>query len=453
MKIPSNEIVRRTISNADSFADLFEWKKELYRGIRGGRADLYRAAFESGVIDDMCRNHGLIESEVVDLEVDGYSLVLKHRRLPVVSYCFEWPGLMIQEAALAMLRLMQALQPNGLTLRDGHPWNVIFDCGHPVFVDFGSLKQLQGDRDAYFFNEFACMMYYPLRLLEKDLAHAARWLMRSREGVSHREYLLLTKTRQMIPYRLRQVAKRFGLDGLARSKSMVTGDNVAPLQQISRLHDLVEAIKFPRQQTVWSRYGDANYASLTDVTEWTTKQKSVNEVLTRIRPSSVTDIGANRGWFSQLAASLGARVIAVDTDEDCMNDLYAKVREKNENIHPVIMNVANPTPAEGIDGNSFPAASQRFQSEFVMANAVVHHLVFTSQLHFEQIVPLLASFGSRWLLVEFMDRDYKYVKEWLRPQHDWYTRQLFETTLRKVYRTIQTYPSNGNDRVIYFCER
>jgi len=41
---------------------------------------------------DLIRRQHLIDTEISDLELDGYAFVLKHRTVPFVSDCYEWCG-------------------------------------------------------------------------------------------------------------------------------------------------------------------------------------------------------------------------------------------------------------------------------------------------------------------------------------------------------------------------
>lgn len=52
---------------------------------------------------------------------------------------------MLKDAALTVLDLLLELAQCGLTLKDSHPWNVLFDAEKPVYVDLTSIVLLDGD--------------------------------------------------------------------------------------------------------------------------------------------------------------------------------------------------------------------------------------------------------------------------------------------------------------------
>ena len=52
---------------------------------------------------------------------------------------------MLKEAALLTLDLCIRLAEKELTLQDAHPWNILFDGHHPVFIDLGSITPVRPD--------------------------------------------------------------------------------------------------------------------------------------------------------------------------------------------------------------------------------------------------------------------------------------------------------------------
>ncbi len=432
-KIPESEIRHLSLTHIDPHSRLFEWRGQLYRGIiTAERAELYRSLFESGVVSELCRDYSLIESEMTKYKTEEYELIIHHPRLPVVSYCHEWSASMLKDAALCSLRLEAALQHRGYTLQDGHPWNILFHRSRPVFVDFGSIVPWSDQNSWRAEHEFREKMFYPLILFSERHHHVARCLMRARQGISYREYLCLARKRMFFPFKL---SRFFGVRGNMRSR---------PVEWYMRK---VEKMRMPTTATTWSGYYD-NASEQDDP-----KHESIEMALKVAIPKSVTDLGANTGRYSLLAAKQGARVVALDSDELCMDKLYRKAKESAENIHPIVMDIMNPTAAEGPVYDWFPAATNRFRSKLVMANALIHHLVFKKNLDFQQILAMLSSYGTHWLLVEFVDRGDKYVKEWIKEHHAWYCRENFEKELRANYAHIQMFPSNSENRTIYLCGR
>src|SRR5207249_2657747 len=67
-------------------------------------------------------------------------LVLEHPRVEFLSYAYEWPFEMLQEAALLQLELCQRAFANGYGVKDATPFNIQFVGGKPLFIDVTSFE-------------------------------------------------------------------------------------------------------------------------------------------------------------------------------------------------------------------------------------------------------------------------------------------------------------------------
>ncbi len=83
----------------------------------------------------------------------------------------------------------------------------------------------------------------------------------------------------------------------------------------------------------------------------------------------------------------------------------------------------------------------------------MHHLVFRQKQKFEQIVSRLSDFTGKWLLVEFIPKEDKYVSEWYNDAFSWYTPENFSEELKKHFRKVDKLPSNPEPRMMFLCER
>ena len=394
-------------------------------------------------------------------------MVLHHRVVPSISYPFEWCALMLKDAALAVLDLVEELARDGLTLQDRHSWNVLFDGSKPVWVDFGSIVRSTGTGwQAY--DEFCRFFLNPLRLMARGHGRMARWLLHDNTtGVLESDVRALVgagflgfsgralvnsarhKVKAVLPgaFRpaLRRVAARLASevgDLGARSR----GDSIA------RGRREIEAIKLPMPEENWAEYYDGMFPAFTPSEDWTAKHRGVFEILSTLRPASVLDIGSNRGWYAQLAAHLGSRVVAFDVDEPSLARLYVDSRAEQLPVLPLVMDFRKPSPGFGLVDTWFPPAAQRLRCDMVLALALVHHLVFKRRLKFEQLVEGLFAFSNRWLVVEFIPPEDRYVREWWAPQYSWYTFENFLEALGRRFQTIKVLPSQPDTRVLVLCE-
>src|SRR3954467_9467623 len=90
--------------------------------------------------------------------------LLRHERLPFVSYPYEWPFEMLRDAALLQLGLLDEALGEGFVLKDGSPYNVQWRGSEPVFVDVGSFERLREGEPWAGYRQFCTLFLYPLML-------------------------------------------------------------------------------------------------------------------------------------------------------------------------------------------------------------------------------------------------------------------------------------------------
>jgi hypothetical protein len=482
-KIPYQEVKFHPHSFGDYHIRLFQWNEQLYRGICTEGAPFFTKLFQDGVIQNLTEQGLLIESECDSLTLDGYELVVRHRRLPFASYPNEWCAAMFKDAVLALVDLAIALAKQGLTLGDAHPWNLLFDIdkGKPVFVDLGSIDFIN-DSTWRVYDEFCQFCLYPLLLMSSGQTRMARLLMCEDEGVLKSDLLRLTSgsrlsgaipnrslfshlesaLRQQIPasslQQFKKLLSEVGLLNRRSSKQNSQADVLGNMREKSHLKFLenirseVEIIFFPSPK-LEKRAESELSLSLFLQDYWTAKQKIIHKILSELQPATVLDIGSGSGWYSKLAASLGSKVVSLDVDETCITQLYAEAHAQQLPILPLVMDFTKPTPARGLANHWAIAATERFPCEMVLALAVVDHLVLKQRLNFDQIVEGLAQFSKRWAVVEFIPREDPAVSKLWSERVSWYTLEQFIDALRKRFGKVRAMQAGPESRVLLLCEK
>jgi hypothetical protein len=229
------------------------------------------------------------------------------------------------------------------------------------------------------------------------------------------------------------------------------------LDFLRRCRAEVDAIEVGPIDNFWSRYySDFHRGNVPDVVpndSWTLKNRHVFELIDRLKPKTVLDLGSNTGWYSKLAESLGCGVIAAEKDEMCVENIYAEARARNSRILPIVFDFRSPTPGVGPCNRWLLPATDRLGCDLVLALALVHHLVEKQSLTFPQIAETLSSFSKRWLLVEFMPPEDEWVRDWLTPELSWYTLDRFEASLRKHFSSVELLDSYPAPRKLLLCEK
>src|SRR5215212_6274848 len=89
----------------------------------------------------------VVGTELVDERPDGlgeaWAGVLRHERIPVVSYPYEWSFEMLRDAARLQLDLVAQALDQDLTTKDASAYNVQFVGSQPRFIDIGSFERLR----------------------------------------------------------------------------------------------------------------------------------------------------------------------------------------------------------------------------------------------------------------------------------------------------------------------
>lgn len=428
--IPPEEAVFDVGFAADGNGRLFRWSGELYRAIPLDRAEFCRDLFAKGIVQELAAKGLLVETALAPCELEGFGAVLRHSTIPFVSYPHEWCGAMLRDAALLTLDLEIELCKNGLTLQDGHPWNVLFQGAEARFVDFGSIGPASPGALWVAHDEFCRFFFHPLLLIQHGHGRIARALLHDHIGVTRSELLSL------VP------------DAPPTRREIILGSRLPGLQ---RLREQVASIDLPLLKTDWTGYYESRFPSFAPAEDWTPKHRSVYSVLSETAPASVIDLGANRGWYSRLAASLGHRVVATDVDETCITALYQESRGSPQPVLPLLMDFRYPSPAYGIFSEQLPCARQRLRCSIGLALALAHHLVFKSRLRFEQIAHGLSLFAADRVLVEFVPPEDRFIREWCTSQFSWYTLDAFVSALQQEYRSVQILPSYPEPRVLLLC--
>ncbi|MCB7128084.1 MAG: class I SAM-dependent methyltransferase [Candidatus Brocadiales bacterium] len=457
-------------SYVDPSGRVFKWEGSTYRAIALDRSHFFTHLVSEVIHRCPELRRAFVETEITDLTLDGYGLILKHRTISFPSYCVEWPPPILKEAALHTLRIASLLAQHGLMLQDAHPWNIFFEGPKPRFIDLGSVVPASEGLLWPAYDQFCHFFLYPLYLSAAGLSEVARSLLydyingisgelcRTLLPTSYKLRHPRTFSRLILPQVLTQLSRRWGFEDRIRSwsTSLGAGSDLAGTRQrfFEALLKEVEGIQLPRRSTEWSAYytGPASSASTSDLTA---KDETIRRVLQATRPETIFDMGCNVGRYAVLAATVGSRVVACDRDVTCVSLLYQQSRERNLDILPLVIDVANPTPAFGWCGRQYPSALDRFQVDMVFASALVHHLAIRQYHDFARIIGTLKAFTKRWLLVEFVGQDDPKARIMIaRSLRDfsWYDLKSFMKALEQHFKKVKILESYSESRTLLLCE-
>lgn len=483
----------------DDIGETFVSDGRVLRGIYPGKSAVVRSVLEKCVEQDLF-SAGIVATREVDATTHaelGYEMMLEHARVPFVTFPHEWPASMLHAAAKFHLKLFQKLGEHGLTLKDWHPYNILFDGTEPVFVDFTSIipatdlpKQayLAGEKAPGGFgkwDEYSIALYRMYKLTYEPYFGLPLVMMQQGRHAEAREKLVKTALNATESGMLR--GEVFAGRSAARAayelndlRLRMTLNERGPIKTrfFAHLSRMLDGMRVAVKGSAYSSYYEDKkeaFASEPSI-DWTNKQNVVHDALVRFDPSTVLDIGSNTGWFSLLAAKLGSKVVGVDLDEACIDALFAAAHREKLSVVPLVANLMVPPPdifaktfehepslsKIGGDKPLYPSPEKRLQCEMVMALAIVHHLALGQGHSFERIASTLSGLASKHLCVEFVQRDDKMVVDdpgffpamtRSPASFDWYHVDGFVSALKRHFDEIQVLPSFPSTRLMLLCSK
>src|SRR5213596_1154726 len=80
VSIPANQVSFHPMSFCDHSGRLFSWDRKLYRAITAQGEAPSRSLFERHAVDRLVGKGLLVGTELTDLRLEGYSLIVRHDR-------------------------------------------------------------------------------------------------------------------------------------------------------------------------------------------------------------------------------------------------------------------------------------------------------------------------------------------------------------------------------------
>ena len=127
---------------------------------------------------------------------------------------------------------------------------------------------------------------------------------------------------------------------------------------------------------------------------------------------------------------------------------------QRKNILPLLMDLANPSPALGWAGEERLSLDERGPADLILALALVHHLAISNNVPLESIVRWFARIGKA-AIVEFAPPDDTQVQRMLRAHggdFSGYTQDRFEKALVERFSVLDQVRLPDSHRVLYLLQ-
>ena len=402
-------------------------------------------------------------------QTDGAPVVVEHERIRMRSFPYEWPPEMLHAAGELMLDLADSALAEGYSLKDATPYNVLFRGARAVFVDLLSFEPRDPHDPTWLpFNQFLRTILLPLLVSKYFRRRMAHLLIVNRDGLDPEEvYRMCGPLRRLGTPFLTLVSLPYWLSGrqpkhdesIYQPKRLTDPAKAQFIldRQFKRLRRLLAKVA-PRvnDNTGWSAYMTPNKFFTAEYLR--AKEQFVAHALAEFNPQRILDVGCNTGHFSRLAAQAGASVVAIDQDPGVVGTLWRNAARDNLDILPLVVNLAQPTPATGWRNEECPSFLTRARGAFdcVLMLAVVHHMLVTEQIPLAAIMQLAAELTTDLLLIEFVPTDDPLFHRLVRGREELYkdlTRELFETTARRWFDVVRAERLAETNRWLYLLRR
>jgi len=379
----------------DVSAKVFDDGKTIKREIYPSYFKEYDHLMQSGLYQELTEKQLLIPHKALAENLNnGQIIAIEPERVNFISYPYEWCFSMLKDAALVTLQVNSIALKYGMVLKDASAFNVQYHKGKMTFIDTTSFMFYKEGMPWGAYRQYCQHFLYPLLCMKHLNANVWKGNL---EGITAAE------TAKIIPNSCRFIPSYWAHLYSQAMELTTTGQKTMKLPKVALLALLNHLEKFTASLKNRSNPGWIDYADAGSYTE--TAQESKNDIVEKwlgIMPFSFTlaDLGANLGFYSGMASTLGNEVIAVDSDPDCVERIYGG------NALPLVADLCNPTPAIGWNNTERKSFLDRLHVDTILALAIIHHLCIGNNVPLDYVAKLFSE-HCKTLIVEFVPPDDK----------------------------------------------
>jgi hypothetical protein len=448
---------RESSSYRDPSGFLFYRENILYRQINRSYKTDYDMLMGSGLYKALVDEGLLVEHEEVGiqpLEPEEAYRVIKPRKIPFLSYPYEWCFSQLKDAALATMRVQKKSFEYGMCLKDASAYNIQFDGGKPILIDTLSFEKYREGEPWIPYRQFCQHFLAPLALIGYKDMRFTQLFKSFMDGIplDLASKLLPSGTRFSLSLLIHihlhaKSQKKYGGKTVTARKSAVS--KLAFSGIIESLSSSVQKLRWKAAETEWGAYYDnTNYTE----EAFGEKMRIVDGFIGRKNPRTVWDLGANRGDFSRLASARKIQTVAFDIDPVAVELDYRMCREKMDgHLLPLLSDLTNPSPGIGWECSERKSLLERGPVDMAMALALIHHLVISNNVPPAMVAGFLRGICGA-LIIEFVPKEDSQVKRLLATRADIfprYTVGCFEEDFSRFFRIEEKAPIAQSKRILY----
>ena len=447
-------------SYRDPSGFMFEVKGVLYRQINNSFKIHLDHFIESGCYAHLTKGKLLIPHEELSENITGSKdcyKTIRPERIAFISYPYEWSFDMLKDAALLTLQVAKECLSFEVILKDATPYNVQWHEGKPIFIDTLSFEKYNAAEPWIAYRQFCESFLSPLLLMSYSNQPLQSMLLAYPDGIP------IQVTKSLLPWKSKlslhtylhiHLHAKYAMRHRGKQEKNAAFSKRKMENLISSLQTLIAGLKWKGQTTTWENY----YEEATKRNDYVDEKKKIIQSWLNEIPllSTIADAGANEGEFSLLASSFGKNIIAADFDHAAINKMYNKLKiDGITNILPLLIDLANPSPATGLNNAERNSFTERMNADLCLALALIHHLAIGKNIPFGSIAAYFAKI-SEYLLIEFIPKEDEKVQFMLTQKKDIYNsynETVFTKSFEEYFSILKTKQISNSGRILYLMKK
>lgn len=434
---------------------VFQHCGKIYRWISPEYIPQYRHLMDSGLYRELIDRRLMIPHREVILEGFDEGIVIQPKRIPYISYPYEWCFEQYKDAALATMDIQNTALRYGMVLKDASAYNIQFVTGYSVLIDTLSFDFYKDDSPWGAYGQYCRHFMAPLLLMSNADERLGKLMQSFIDGIPLDLASTLMKghggglcAQKHIHMHAKSISKHNddGKRGELKQAFMKKNTLIAFCDSLRKD---TERIFPPNRASEWGDYySNTNYSDKAA----DSKETIVTMMLEGIQPlKNVWDLGANDGKYTRIAMRLGANTVAFDIDANAVRKNWECVKDDHEKMLPLILDLCAPSPAVGFANEERGTIKDRQRPDCILMLAVIHHMAISNNLPFENIARWISKMTDH-LIIEFIPKDDSQVRVLLATRDDIFTdydEEHFEAAFSRYFELKKKSPIEGSKRTMY----
>lgn len=423
----------------------------LLRQVNPSYSESFAVLNDSGLYDSLVRDGFIVKVAPLESESgdDNPIVILQPEVIWPVTYPYEWCFSQLKSAALLTLSIAERALDKGMMLKDASAYNIQFRGDKPIHIDTLSFECYEVGMPWNAYRQFCEHFLAPLALMSFVDIRLSGLLRTYLDGVP------LDLAAKLLPSATK---RRLGLLlHLHLHNRSINGSKASPAKPVSTnglralfsdLRKTINSLTWEPRGTEWADYySDTNYSPDSLVAKGSLVSELLNEVYQE--GNTCWDLGANVGLFSKLAAEIGYDVVAIDADPAVVERAY------RAGIAAILIDITNPSPAQGWAHEERQSLVDRGPVDMIMALALIHHIAFGHNVPLDYLARFLSKL-CRSLIIEFVPKEDSQVQRMLSSRKDVfpdYSVDGFLAAFTSYFSVECVRPIPGTDRSLYLMRR